>query len=133
MLVLMPAAVLVFLVLGALAVDAAAVFLAQRHPANAASSAANDAAPARPSTSTGSTPTARCGSGRSTPSASPPPRQPPAQTPAACADRSTLNSARRWPSAPISDSSCPRKNFLLVARLWHGRSEPGNASRVATL
>jgi Flp pilus assembly protein TadG len=43
-LVLMPAAVLVFLVLGALAVDAAAVFLAQRHLANAASAAANDAA-----------------------------------------------------------------------------------------
>lgn len=43
-LVLMPAAVLVFLVLGALAVDAAALFLAQRHLANAASAAANDAA-----------------------------------------------------------------------------------------
>lgn len=43
-LVLMPAAVLVFLVLGALAVDAAAVFLAQRQLANAASAAANDAA-----------------------------------------------------------------------------------------
>lgn len=40
----MPAAVLVFLVLGALAVDAAAVFLAQRYLANAASAAANDAA-----------------------------------------------------------------------------------------
>ncbi len=40
----MPAAVLVFLVLGALAVDAAAVFLAQRQLANAASAAANDAA-----------------------------------------------------------------------------------------
>ncbi|HEV2766756.1 MAG TPA: hypothetical protein VGV63_03480 [Acidimicrobiales bacterium] len=44
MLVLMPAAVLVFLVLGALAVDSAAVFLAQRQLANAASAAANDAA-----------------------------------------------------------------------------------------
>ncbi len=43
-LVLMPAAVLVFLVLGALAVDSAAVFLAQRQLANAASAAANDAA-----------------------------------------------------------------------------------------
>lgn len=43
-LVLMPAAVLVLLVLGALAVDAAAVFLAQRQLANAASAAANDAA-----------------------------------------------------------------------------------------
>lgn len=43
-LVLMPAAVLVFLVLGALAVDAATVFLAQRQLANAASAAANDAA-----------------------------------------------------------------------------------------
>ncbi len=43
MLVLMPAAVLVFLVLGALAVDAAAVFLAQRQLANAAVAAANDA------------------------------------------------------------------------------------------
>ena len=39
----MPAAVLVFLVLGALAVDAAAVFLAQRQLANAAVAAANDA------------------------------------------------------------------------------------------
>lgn len=44
MLVLMPAAVLVFLVLGALAVDAAGVFLAQRRLANAAVAAANDAA-----------------------------------------------------------------------------------------
>lgn len=43
MLVLMPAAVLVFLVLGALAVDAAGVFLAQRRLANAAVAAANDA------------------------------------------------------------------------------------------
>lgn len=43
MLVLMPAAALVFLVLGALAVDAAAVFLAQRQLANAAVAAANDA------------------------------------------------------------------------------------------
>lgn len=42
-LVLMPAAALVFLVLGALAVDAAAVFLAQRQLANAAVAAANDA------------------------------------------------------------------------------------------
>lgn len=40
----MPAAVLVFLVLGALAVDAAGVFLAQRQVANAAVAAANDAA-----------------------------------------------------------------------------------------
>lgn len=39
----MPAAVLIFLVLGALAVDAAAVFLAQRQLANAAVAAANDA------------------------------------------------------------------------------------------
>lgn len=39
----MPAAVLVFLVLGALAVDAAAVFLGQRQLANAAVAAANDA------------------------------------------------------------------------------------------
>lgn len=43
MLALMPAAVLVFLVLGALAVDAAGVFLAQRQLANAAVAAANDA------------------------------------------------------------------------------------------
>ncbi|MBW3580670.1 MAG: hypothetical protein KY431_06500, partial [Actinobacteria bacterium] len=42
-LVLMPTAVLIFLVLGALAVDAAAVFLAQRQLANAAVAAANDA------------------------------------------------------------------------------------------
>lgn len=42
-LVLMPAAVLIFLVLGALAVDAAAVFLAHRQLANAAVAAANDA------------------------------------------------------------------------------------------
>jgi Flp pilus assembly protein TadG len=42
-LVLMPAAVLIFLVLGALAVDSAAVFLAQRQLANAAVAAANDA------------------------------------------------------------------------------------------
>lgn len=41
---LMPAAVLVFLVLGALAVDAGAVFLAHRQLANAAVAAANDAA-----------------------------------------------------------------------------------------
>lgn len=46
MLVLMPAAFLVFLVLGALAVDAAVVFLAQRQLANAAVAAANDAAAA---------------------------------------------------------------------------------------
>jgi Flp pilus assembly protein TadG len=39
----MPAAVLIFLVLGALAVDSAAVFLAQRQLANAAVAAANDA------------------------------------------------------------------------------------------
>lgn len=45
-LVLMPAAVLVLLVLGALAVDAGAVFLAHRHLANAAVAAANDAATA---------------------------------------------------------------------------------------
>ena len=43
-LVLMPAAALIFLVLGALAVDSAAVFLAQRQLANAAVAAANDAA-----------------------------------------------------------------------------------------
>lgn len=42
-LVLMPVAVLIFLVLGALAVDSAAVFLAQRQLANAAVAAANDA------------------------------------------------------------------------------------------
>lgn len=41
---LMPAAVLVFLVLGALAVDSAVTFLAERELANAASAAANDAA-----------------------------------------------------------------------------------------
>lgn len=46
MLVLMPAAVLIFFVLGALAVDAAVVFLAQRQLANAAVAAANDAAAA---------------------------------------------------------------------------------------
>lgn len=40
---LMPAAVLVFLVLGVLAVDAASVFLVQRQLANAAVAAANDA------------------------------------------------------------------------------------------
>jgi Flp pilus assembly protein TadG len=39
----MPAAALIFLVLGALAVDSAAVFLAQRQLANAAVAAANDA------------------------------------------------------------------------------------------
>ena len=43
-LMLMPAAVLVFLVLGAIAVDFAVVFLAEREVANAAASAANDAA-----------------------------------------------------------------------------------------
>lgn len=43
MLVLMPAAALIFLVLGALAVDSAAMFLAQRQLANAAVAAANDA------------------------------------------------------------------------------------------
>ena len=42
-LVLMPAAVLVLLVLGALAVDAGATFLAHRELANAAVAAANDA------------------------------------------------------------------------------------------
>lgn len=42
-LVLMPAAVLIFLMLGVLAVDAAAVFLVQRQLANAAVAAANDA------------------------------------------------------------------------------------------
>lgn len=42
----MPAAVLIFLVLGALSVDAAVVFLAQRQLANAAVAAANDAAAA---------------------------------------------------------------------------------------
>jgi Flp pilus assembly protein TadG len=41
---LMPAAVLVLLVLGALAVDSAVVFLAQRELVNAAAAAANDAA-----------------------------------------------------------------------------------------
>ncbi len=39
----MPAAVLIFLVLGALAIDSAVVFLAQRQLANAAVAAANDA------------------------------------------------------------------------------------------
>jgi Flp pilus assembly protein TadG len=43
-LMLMPAAVLVFIVLGAIAVDFAAVFLGEREVANAAASAANDAA-----------------------------------------------------------------------------------------
>lgn len=42
-LVLMPVAVLIFLMLGVLAVDAAAVFLVQRQLANAAVAAANDA------------------------------------------------------------------------------------------
>lgn len=42
-LMLMPAAVLVFLVLGVLAVDAASVFLVQRQLANTAVAAANDA------------------------------------------------------------------------------------------
>jgi Flp pilus assembly protein TadG len=41
---LMPAAVLVFLVLGALCVDYGSVFLAQRELSNAAAAAANDAA-----------------------------------------------------------------------------------------
>ena len=41
---LMPAAVLVLLVLGAIAVDSAVVFLAQRELVNAAAAAANDAA-----------------------------------------------------------------------------------------
>ena len=43
-LMLMPAAVLVLLVLGAIAVDSAVVFLAQRELSNAAAGAANDAA-----------------------------------------------------------------------------------------
>jgi Flp pilus assembly protein TadG len=41
---LMPAAVLIFIVLGAICVDVAVVFLAQRELANAAAAAANDAA-----------------------------------------------------------------------------------------
>ena len=41
---LMPAAALVFIVLGAIAVDFAIVFLGEREVANAAASAANDAA-----------------------------------------------------------------------------------------
>ena len=41
---LMPAAVLVMIVLGAIAVDSAVVFLAQRELANVAAGAANDAA-----------------------------------------------------------------------------------------
>lgn len=41
---LMPAAVLVFVVLGAIAVDFGGVFLAQRQLANSAAAAANDAA-----------------------------------------------------------------------------------------
>ena len=41
---LMPAAVLVFVILGALAVDFGGVFLAQRQLANAAAAAGNDAA-----------------------------------------------------------------------------------------
>ena len=43
-LMLMPAAALVFIVLGAIAVDFAVVFLGEREVANAAASAANDAA-----------------------------------------------------------------------------------------
>ena len=43
-LMLMPAAVLVFLVLGAIAVDFAVAFLAEREVSNAAAAAANDAA-----------------------------------------------------------------------------------------
>lgn len=43
-LMLMPAAVLVFLVLGALCVDYGAVFVAERDLSNAAAAAANDAA-----------------------------------------------------------------------------------------
>ena len=43
-LMLMPAAVLVFIILGAIAVDFAVVFLGEREVANAAASAANDAA-----------------------------------------------------------------------------------------
>lgn len=43
-LALMPAAVLVFIVLGSLAVDASMTFLAERQVANLASSVANDAA-----------------------------------------------------------------------------------------
>ncbi len=42
-LVLMPAAVLVFIILGALALDAAVVFMAERELAGAAAAAANDA------------------------------------------------------------------------------------------
>ena len=45
-LMLMPAAALVFVVLGALAVDSAVAFLAEREVANAAAAAANDAAAA---------------------------------------------------------------------------------------
>lgn len=45
-LLLMPAAVLVVLVLGAIAVDSAVAFLAERHLAGAAAAAANDAATA---------------------------------------------------------------------------------------
>lgn len=41
---LMPAAVLIFIVLGAICVDFAVVFLAQRELSNAAAAAANDAA-----------------------------------------------------------------------------------------
>lgn len=44
MLALMPAAVLIFLGLGALAVDSALAFLGERSAANAAAAAANDAA-----------------------------------------------------------------------------------------
>ncbi len=43
-LMLMPAAVLVFVVLGAIAVDFAVAFLAEREVSNAAAAAANDAA-----------------------------------------------------------------------------------------
>jgi Flp pilus assembly protein TadG len=45
-LALMPAAVLIFLVLGALAVDSALAFLGERSVSNAAAAAANDAAAA---------------------------------------------------------------------------------------
>jgi hypothetical protein len=45
-LTLMPAAALIFLVLGALAVDAALAFLGERSVSNAAAAAANDAAAA---------------------------------------------------------------------------------------
>lgn len=45
-LALMPAAVLVFVVLGALAVDSALAFLGEREASNAAAAAANDAAAA---------------------------------------------------------------------------------------